>query len=65
MSPKSVAGSCQTRAAAGDPADAIVQVAQDLGVDLIVMAMHGRAGLQHVLLRSTAERVIRHAPGPA
>jgi nucleotide-binding universal stress UspA family protein len=62
--PASFTGSWQTHVATGDPADAIVQVAQDLGVDLIVMATHGRTGLQHVLLGSVAERVIRHAPCP-
>ena len=62
--PASFPGPWQTQVATGDPADMIVQVTQDLGVDLIVMATHGRTGLQHVLLGSVAERVIRHAPCP-
>jgi len=33
-------------------------------VDLIVIATHGYTGLKHVLLGSTAERVVRHAPCP-
>jgi len=33
-------------------------------VDLIVMIAHGYAGLNRVFLRSTAERVTRHAPCP-
>jgi len=48
----------------GRPADAIVRVAQDRHVDLIVMATHGRTGLEHVLLGSVAERVVRMAPCP-
>lgn len=30
--------------------------------DLIILATHGYTGLKHVLLGSTAERVVRHAP---
>ena len=50
--------------AVGAPADAIVRVAQERHVDLIVMATHGRTGLQHVLLGSVAEKVVRLAPCP-
>ena len=32
--------------------------------DLIVMATHGRTGLAHMVLGSTAEQVVRHAPCP-
>lgn len=32
--------------------------------DLIVMGTHGRTGLQHVLLGSVAEKVVRLAPCP-
>jgi nucleotide-binding universal stress UspA family protein len=62
--PASFTGPWKTEVATGDPANAIVQAAQDLGVDLIVMATHGRTGLQHVFLGSVAEKVIRHAPCP-
>jgi nucleotide-binding universal stress UspA family protein len=50
--------------AAGDPADTIVRIARERHVDLIVMGTHGRTGLQHVLLGSVAERVVRLAPCP-
>jgi universal stress protein A len=62
--PASFTAPWKAEVATGDPADAIVQAAQDLGVDLIVMATHGRTGLQHVFLGSVAERVVRHASCP-
>jgi nucleotide-binding universal stress UspA family protein len=43
---------------------AIVKKAEELGVDMIVIATHGRTGLSHVLLGSVAEHVIRYASCP-
>lgn len=48
----------------GDAVDGIVGYAADRGVDLIVVATHGRTGLSHVLLGSVAERIVREAPCP-
>jgi len=48
----------------GHPAEAIVRTAEARKADLIVMGTHGRTGLQHVLLGSTAEKVVRLAPCP-
>lgn len=48
----------------GTPYDQISIVAQELEVDLIIIATHGYTGLKHVMLGSTAERVVRHAPCP-
>ena len=62
--PTSFTGSWEVQVTAGNPADAIVRTAEDLEVDLIVMATHGHTGLQHVLLGSVAEKVVRHAPCP-
>ena len=42
----------------------IAAAANELDVDLIILATHGYTGLKHVLLGSTAERVVRHAPCP-
>ncbi|OIO71060.1 MAG: universal stress protein [Zetaproteobacteria bacterium CG12_big_fil_rev_8_21_14_0_65_55_1124] len=42
-------------------ADAIVEVAKELAIELIVIGSHGHSGLMHVLLGSTAERVVREA----
>lgn len=48
----------------GQPYHEIATAAEELNVDLIILTTHGRTGLQHVLLGSTAERVVRHAPCP-
>ena len=42
----------------------IPDTAKALGADLIVLGTHGYTGLKHVLLGSTAERVVRHGPCP-
>ena len=53
------------RVLAGTPWDQILTaVGSDRAIDLIVMGTHGRTGLQHVLLGSVAERVVRQAPCP-
>ena len=48
----------------GSPVETIVAYAEDLRVDLLVIATHGRTGLSHVLLGSVAERIVREAPCP-
>ncbi len=48
----------------GDPSRVIVQAAEGLGADVIVIATHGRRGLSRVLLGSVAERVVRDSPCP-
>jgi universal stress protein A len=44
--------------------DGICELARELSIDLIVMPTHGRTGLKHVFLGSTAERVVQHSPAP-
>lgn len=46
------------------PHRAIVATAQRLGCDLIVMASHGRHGLQGLLLGSETQKVLQEAPCP-
>jgi nucleotide-binding universal stress UspA family protein len=48
----------------GVPFHEIIETAKMQQVDLIVMGTHGRTGLQHVLLGSVAEKVVRLAPCP-
>lgn len=48
----------------GRPYLEITEAADEAGADLIVLTTHGYTGLKHVVLGSTAERVVRHAPCP-
>ncbi len=52
------------RTAIGRPFLEIIRYARDNAIDLIVIATHGRSGLQQVLLGGTAERVVRKASCP-
>lgn len=54
----------ERRLLAGDPADAIVRIAEAEHIDLIVMGTHGRRGLSRLLMGSVAESVVRAAPCP-
>ena len=56
--------SVQYRHPEGPPAATIVDLAGQLGVDLIAMTTHGRGGLKRILLGSVADAVVRHAPCP-
>jgi universal stress protein A len=53
-----------TRVERGRASSEIVRVAHEEKADLLVMGTHGYTGMAHVLLGSTAERVIRKAPCP-
>jgi nucleotide-binding universal stress UspA family protein len=64
LMPGSFHGVWDVEVADGPPAETIVRVALERHVDLIVMATHGRAGLQRMLLGSVAEQVLRLAPCP-
>ena len=48
----------------GDPYEQLMKVAQQRRVDLIVTSTHGRTGLEHLVIGSVAEKIIRHAPCP-
>lgn len=56
--------SLHTRIATGIPSEEILGAARAEDSDLIVVGTKGKTGLAHVLLGSTAERVIRTAPCP-
>ena len=52
----------QTFARQGDPADAILDVAEETGADLIVIGNKGMTGAKRFLLGSVPNKVSHHAP---
>ncbi len=52
----------QTYARQGDPADAILDVAEENGADLIVVGNKGMTGAKRFLLGSVPNKVSHHAP---
>lgn len=48
----------------GTPFQEIMKAARKYDIDLITIATHGRTGISHALLGSTAEKVVRTAPCP-
>ncbi|MEE8111624.1 MAG: universal stress protein [Acidobacteriota bacterium] len=42
----------------------MIRVAKKKKADLILLATHGRTGLSHILMGSTAERVVRKSSCP-
>ena len=55
------AKSVETVMAEGTAWEQIVHAAKEKACDLIVMGTHGRTGLSHLILGSTAEKVVRKA----
>lgn len=54
----------QGRVSTGIPSQQINETAKQYDTDLVVLGTHGRTGLQHILMGSTAERVVIGAPCP-
>jgi len=52
------------RVVIGEPSEQIAATAKALDARLIVMGTHGRTGLAHFFLGSTAERTLRRSPVP-
>ena len=42
----------------------IVEYVRTQGIELVVMATHGRGGLEHIIIGSVAEKVVRRSPCP-
>jgi len=48
----------------GDPKEDIIDLAIQRSTSFIVMGTHGRTGVSHLLMGSTAEYIIRHSTVP-
>jgi universal stress protein A len=48
----------------GRPFQQICRLARDLKIDLVITSTRGTTGFKHVLLGSTAERIVRYSPCP-
>lgn len=48
----------------GDPSEEILRFAEDHDADLIVIGSQGLTGVGHLLLGSTADKVVRRSPCP-
>ena len=57
-------GDAQRRVHVGDPADQILEVADEIDAALIVIPSRGKVGLRRWMIGSVAERVVRRARRP-
>ena len=48
----------------GHPFDKLKAIIVDEGIDLVVMGTKGRTDLEHVIMGSVSEKMIRHSPVP-
>jgi nucleotide-binding universal stress UspA family protein len=51
-----------SRVVVGEPAEAIVRLAEEVHASLVVLASHGRTGVARLMLGSVADKVLRDAP---
>jgi nucleotide-binding universal stress UspA family protein len=61
---KALIPDAQTVVREGSPRPAIVDAALELNCQMIVMGTHGRSGLEHLLMGSVAEYVVRYSKVP-
>lgn len=54
----------ETRLEVGVASQAVVRAAGEIGADLLVLGSRGLTGVAHLLLGSTAQRIVQHAPCP-
>ena len=55
---------CKVEVKLGRPWQVVAETAKRLRCDLIIIPTHGRSGVRHLLMGSTAERVVQHAHCP-
>jgi nucleotide-binding universal stress UspA family protein len=54
----------ETATVEGVPKATILDYVEDERMDMVVMGTHGRTGLDHYLIGSVAEKVVRRSPVP-
>lgn len=54
----------EARVVQGAPANKILEVAHQEGVDLIIMGTHGRKGIERAIFGSVCDKVVRNATCP-
>lgn len=54
----------KTYAVVGSPFKKILEMGDKTNADMIIMGTHGRTGIEHVIVGSTAERVVRRSKIP-
>ncbi len=54
--------SVETHAVSADPATALINVAQSVGADLLVVGNRGMAGVKRFVLGSVPNKIAHHAP---
>ncbi len=48
----------------GNPYRETIEIAKEERIDLIILSTHGHSGFSRLIMGSTTERVVRHAPCP-
>ena len=51
-----------TQVLVGPPVPKLVEYAKQQQIDLILLATHGRTGIEHLMIGSVAEKLARYAP---
>ena len=54
----------KTAVVAGDASEEIINYIQENKIDLVIMATHGRKGMDKIIFGSVAERVVKTSPVP-
>ncbi|MCC6794979.1 MAG: universal stress protein [Candidatus Hydrogenedentes bacterium] len=54
----------ETHVVLGNPTEEILRLAEQTDSTLIVMATHGRSGVEHLVFGSVAEKIVRQSPVP-
>ncbi len=54
----------ETHVVLGNPTEEILRIAEQTDSTLIVMATHGRSGVEHLVFGSVAEKIVRQSPVP-